>query len=71
MDGRERPSYGRRDMSASDPEDRPAKAPRIAPYPGLEIRADEVVWSGRFPLQRRTYAVPEHHHHPFQGRAGS
>jgi ADP-ribose pyrophosphatase len=52
MDGRERASYGRRDMSARDPEERPAKAPRIKPYPGLEIRADEVVWAGRFPLQR-------------------
>jgi ADP-ribose pyrophosphatase len=31
---------------------RPIKAPPIAPYPGLELRADEVVWSGRFPLQR-------------------
>ena len=30
-----------------------------------------VMRRGRFPLQRRTYAVPEHHHHPFQGRAGS
>lgn len=31
---------------------RPPKAPRIAPHPGLEIREDELVWSGRFPLQR-------------------
>jgi ADP-ribose pyrophosphatase len=31
---------------------RPAKAPPIPPYPGLDIRADEVVWAGRFPLQR-------------------
>jgi ADP-ribose pyrophosphatase len=31
---------------------RPPKAPRIAPHPGLEIAEDELVWSGRFPLQR-------------------
>lgn len=31
---------------------RPPKAPPIPPFPGLEIRADELVWSGRFPLQR-------------------
>lgn len=31
---------------------RPPKAPPIPPHPGLDIRADEVVWSGRFPLQR-------------------
>ena len=31
---------------------RPAKAPPIPARPGLEIRSDEVVWQGRFPLQR-------------------
>ena len=31
---------------------RPAKAPPIAPHPGLDILADEIVWAGRFPLQR-------------------
>ena len=31
---------------------RPPKAPLIPPHPGLEVRADEVVWDGRFPLQR-------------------
>src|SRR3954451_1836793 len=31
---------------------RPTKAPLIPPHPGLEVRADEVVWDGRFPLQR-------------------
>jgi ADP-ribose pyrophosphatase len=31
---------------------RPTKAPLIPPHPGLEVRADEVVWNGRFPLQR-------------------
>jgi ADP-ribose pyrophosphatase len=31
---------------------RPPKAPPIPPLPGLDIRADEVVWHGRFPLQR-------------------
>ena len=31
---------------------RSPKAPPIAPHPGLEVRADEVVWNGRFPLQR-------------------
>ena len=31
---------------------RPPKATPIPPHPGLDIRADEVVWSGRFPLQR-------------------
>jgi ADP-ribose pyrophosphatase len=31
---------------------RPAKAPRIPPYPGLAVEADEVVWDGRFPVQR-------------------
>ena len=31
---------------------RPPKAPPIPPFPGLEIREDEVVWAGRFPLQR-------------------
>lgn len=32
--------------------DRPVKAPAIPPHPGLEIERDEVVWAGRFPLQR-------------------
>lgn len=31
---------------------RPAKAPPIPPLPGLEVLEDEVVWAGRFPLQR-------------------
>ena len=31
---------------------RPRKAPLIPAHPGLEVRADEVVWDGRFPLQR-------------------
>lgn len=31
---------------------RPPKAPPIPPHPGVDIRADEVVWAGRFPLQR-------------------
>lgn len=31
---------------------RPPKAPLIPPYPGLEIREDVLVWSGRFPLQK-------------------
>ena len=31
---------------------RPPKAPPIPAHPGLDIRADEVVWNGRFPLQR-------------------
>lgn len=31
---------------------RPRGAPPIAPHPGLEIAEDELVWSGRFPLQR-------------------
>ena len=32
--------------------ERPPKAPPIPPLPGLEILSDEVVWDGRFPLQR-------------------
>lgn len=32
--------------------DRPAKAPPVPHHPGLDIEADEVVWAGRFPLQR-------------------
>lgn len=31
---------------------RPAKAPPIPAHPGLTVTADEVVWDGRFPLQR-------------------
>jgi ADP-ribose pyrophosphatase len=31
---------------------RPSKAPPIPAHPGLELRSDEVVWNGRFPLQR-------------------
>ena len=31
---------------------RPAKAPPIPAHPGLDVLADEVVWDGRFPLQR-------------------
>ena len=31
---------------------RPAKAPPIPAHPGLDVLADEVVWEGRFPLQR-------------------
>lgn len=47
MDWRWGGGYGLARMSA-----RPPKAPPIAPYPGLEIRSDEVVWAGRFPVQR-------------------
>src|ERR687894_2507501 len=31
---------------------RPAKAPPVPAHPGLDVRSDEVVWDGRFPLQR-------------------
>jgi ADP-ribose pyrophosphatase len=31
---------------------RSPKAPPIPPHPGLQVTADEVVWNGRFPLQR-------------------
>ncbi|MBB3898057.1 NUDIX domain-containing protein [Roseococcus suduntuyensis] len=31
---------------------RPPKAPPIPAHPGLDVRTDELVWSGRFPLQR-------------------
>jgi ADP-ribose pyrophosphatase len=31
---------------------RPSKAPPLPAHPGLEVRSDEVVWDGRFPLQR-------------------
>jgi len=31
---------------------RPAKAPGIPAHPGMTVLADEVVWDGRFPLQR-------------------
>ena len=31
---------------------RPAKAPPIPAHPGLSVHADDVVWDGRFPLQR-------------------
>jgi len=31
---------------------RSAKAPPLPAHPGLDIRSDEVVWDGRFPLQR-------------------
>ena len=31
---------------------RPAKAPPIPAHPGMTVLADEVVWDGRFPLQR-------------------
>jgi ADP-ribose pyrophosphatase len=31
---------------------RPAKAPPIPAHPGVQVLADEVVWDGRFPLQR-------------------
>src|SRR5919107_3414162 len=31
---------------------RPAKAPPVPAHPGLDVAADEVVWDGRFPLQR-------------------
>lgn len=30
---------------------RPAKAPEIGPYPGLDVREDRLAWEGRFPLQ--------------------
>ena len=32
--------------------ERHPKAPPIPPYPGLAVEADDVVWPGRFPLQR-------------------
>lgn len=32
--------------------ERPAKAPPIPAHPGLAVTRDEVVWQGRFPLQR-------------------
>src|SRR5919202_2960189 len=35
---------------------RPAKAPPIPAHPGLTVRADEVVWDGRFPLQRVVFS---------------
>jgi ADP-ribose pyrophosphatase len=38
-------------MSASDLPRHP-KAPPIPPHPGLEVEADEVVWGGRFAMQR-------------------
>ena len=31
---------------------RPGKAPPIPAHPGMTVLADEVVWDGRFPLQR-------------------
>ena len=31
---------------------RPAKAPPVPAHPGMTVLADEVVWDGRFPLQR-------------------
>jgi ADP-ribose pyrophosphatase len=31
---------------------RPSKAPFIPAHPGLDVLADEVVWDGRFPVQR-------------------
>ena len=31
---------------------RSPKAPPVAPRPGLEVRSDDLVWEGRFPLQR-------------------
>ncbi len=31
---------------------RPPKAPPVPPHPGLSVLEDEVVWHGRFPLQR-------------------
>ena len=31
---------------------RSPKAPPIPAHPGLDVRADEIVWDGRFPLQR-------------------
>src|SRR4051812_4782583 len=31
---------------------RPAKAPPMPAHPGVTVLADEVVWDGRFPLQR-------------------
>jgi ADP-ribose pyrophosphatase len=38
-------------MSASDPPRHPKASP-IPPHPGLEVEADEVVWGGRFAVQR-------------------
>ncbi len=51
MDGSGRRGYGPRRMNASDPPRHP-KAPPIPPHPGLEVEADEVVWGGRFAMQR-------------------
>jgi ADP-ribose pyrophosphatase len=34
------------------PPPRPAKAPPIPAHPGLTVAEDQVVWGGRFPLQR-------------------
>src|SRR4028118_1360908 len=31
---------------------RPAKAPPVPAHPGMTLLEDEVVWDGRFPLQR-------------------
>ena len=31
---------------------RPAKAPPVPAHPGVTVLEDEVVWGGRFPLQR-------------------
>ncbi|MGG5808340.1 NUDIX domain-containing protein [Falsiroseomonas sp. CW058] len=39
-------------MDASQPPGRHPKAPPIPPHPGLEVEADEVVYGGRFAMQR-------------------
>jgi ADP-ribose pyrophosphatase len=39
-------------MDASDPPKRHPKAPPIPPHPGLQVEADEVVYGGRFAMQR-------------------
>jgi len=44
---------------------RPPKARPIPPYPGLEVFSDEVVWNGRFPLQRVRFR-----HRRFDGGEG-
>jgi len=47
MDGMPGRGYGPPPMSARPPRARP-----LPPHPGLRVISDEVVWAGRFPLQR-------------------
>jgi ADP-ribose pyrophosphatase len=42
---------------------RHSKAPPLPAYPGLRIVSDDLVWDGRFPLQRVRF-----HHRRFDGR---